>query len=120
MARPQLPESLVSLTEDLTVPALGDADLSRLASLADASPEDFQKACALAFRKLVVAGFQTLQAPRNWKEQATTLDLWRKLEGMDAKDKGGLVPVGMVGVLRSVSRRPVLDAEAVEEEPAFE
>ena len=46
---------------------------------------------------------------------------------MDSRDKGG-IPVGLVGVMRSVSRRPVLDAEIAPdpeeggevEEPEFE
>ena len=72
-------------------------------------------------RRLAVAGFREIRAPRNYKELATVVDLWRKLEGMDSKDKGGGLPAGLVGVFRSVSRRPVMDAvEVGEAEPGFE
>src|SRR6478609_7650497 len=102
MAKPPLPADLLALT--VAQPALPEAEISRLASLATASPEEFQKAAGQAFRRLVVAGFQTLQAPRNWKEQATAVDLWRKLEGLDKADKAGVVPAGLVTVMRGISR----------------
>ena len=111
-----LPKNVISLTHDLTVPALPDVEIARLARLTDSSPEEFQKAMASLFRRLAIEGFRTIQAPRNYKELATVVDLWRKLEGMDAKDKGGGMPAGLVGVLRSVQRRPVMDAETVDAE----
>ena len=113
--RPELPENLQTLTNDLTVPALPDVEIARLARLTNASPEDFQKAMAGLFRRLAVEGFRTIQAPRNYKELATVVDLWRKLEGIDKADKGGGLPAGLVGVMRSVQRRPVMDAETVED-----
>ena len=116
--RPELPENLESLTHDLTVPALPDLEIARLARLTDSSPEDFQKAMASLFRRLAVEGFRTIQAPRNYKELATVVDLWRKLEGMDKADKGSAMPVGLVRVLGTVQRRPVMEAEEVE--PGFE
>ena len=120
MARhtPPLPDSMISLTEDISVPALPDAEIQALARLADASPEDFQRQAARLFRRLAIAGFQAIQAPRNYRELQTVVDLWRKLEGLDAKEKGAM-PVGLVGVLRSVNRR-VIDADPVENEPAFD
>ena len=99
-------------------PALPESSILRLASLTDASPEEFQKAMGALLRRLAVAGFREIRPPRNYKELATVVDLWRKLEGMDSRDKGG-IPVGLVGVMRSVSRRPVMDAVEVEE-PEFE
>lgn len=113
---PALPENLQSLTNDLTVPALPDVEIARLARLTDASPEEFAKAMASLFRRLALEGFRTIQAPRNYKEMATVIDLWRKLEGLDKADKGGGMPVGLVGVLRSVQRRPVMEAEEIADE----
>ena len=115
--RPKLPENLLGLTGYVAPPALQKADISRLSSLLEASPEEFQKAAAVLLRKLAIQGFGNIQAPRNYKEQATVLDLLRKFEGLD-KDKGGAVPVGLVGVLRSVNRRAVVEVE--ECEPGFE
>ena len=119
MPRPRkAPESMLALTEDLTVPALTDSHIASLASLLDAPPEQFQMACATLFRRLALAGFREIRPPRNYRELATVIDLWRKMEGLD-KDKGQAVPVGLVGVLRGVSRR-VVEAETVEPEPSFD
>jgi len=117
-ARPALPDNVLSLTESLTVPALPEAEVSRLARLTEASPEEFQRAMGALLRRLAVQGFREIQAPRNYKELATVIDLWRKLEGLDSKDKGSALPAGLVGVLRSVNRRAVMEAEEVE--PGFE
>ena len=124
--RTKLPENMLALTGDPMPPALPESSILRLASLTDASPEEFQKAMGALLRRLAVAGFREIRPPRNYKELATVVDLWRKLEGMDSKDKGG-IPVGLVGVMRCVSRRPVLDAEIApdpgdgdEGEPEFE
>ena len=111
-----LPKNVLSLTHDLTTPALPDMEIARLARLTDASPEEFSKAMASLFRRLALEGFRTIQAPRNYKELATVIDLWRKLEGLDKQDKGAAMPAGLVGVLRSVQRRPVMDAETVEDD----
>ena len=116
---PKLPESLLSLTEEITAPILPEADIAALSSLVNASPEEFQKAAARVFRRLAIEGFRTIQAPRNYKELSTVVDLWRKLEGIDKADKGQAMPVGLVGVLRGVSRR-VIEAEEVGEEVGFE
>ena len=116
--RKPLPENLLELTEDLSVPALPDAEIAALARLVDASPEDFQRCAARLFKRLAIEGFRTIQAPRNYRELQTVIDLWRKLEGLDSKDKGSM-PAGLVGVLRSVNRRAVVDAEPVEQEPGF-
>ena len=119
--RPKLPENMLALTGDLTAPALPESSILRLASLTDASPEEFQKAMGALLRRLAVAGFREIRPPRNYKELATVIDLWRKLEGMDSKDKGAGIPAGLVGVFRSVSRRPVMDVvEVGEAEPGFE
>ncbi len=112
---PPLPENLL----DLTAPALPEADLAKLAALANADPEKFQAALGSALQSLVIQGFRTLQAPRNWREQATAIDLLRKVQGWDKQDKGNGIPLGMVGVLRSVNRRPVLEL-AADDEPSFE
>ena len=117
----KLPENILALTEDLTVPAIADADIASLARLADASPEDFQRAMAGLFRRLATEGFRTLQAPRNLKEMATVIDLWRKMEGLDKPSGGSNLPSGLVGVMRSVQRRVVVEAEPVEgDEVGFE
>lgn len=120
MPRPakELPESMLSLTEDTSAPALPDGAIAQIAALADAPAEQFQQAAAALFRRLAIAGFREIRPPRNYRELATVVDLWRKLEGLD-KDKGGAVPVGLVGVLRGVSRR-VVEAETVPEVPGFE
>ena len=115
MPRPKLPENGLALTEDPTIPAVSDLCIARLSGLADSSPEDFAKAMAKVMRGLAIEGFRTIQAPRNYKELATVVDLWRKLEGIDKPDKGGGLPIGLVGVMRSVSRRPVVDVVAEDE-----
>jgi len=107
---PELPANIRSLTEGDNVPALPDANISTLARLVDSSPEEFQRGMAALLRRLAVQGFRNIQAPRNYKELATVLDLLRKAEGLD-KDKGGIVPQGLVGVLRSVNRRAVVEVE---------
>ncbi len=114
--RAKLPENLIELTTDMLTPAIPDVEIARLARLTDASPEEFAKAMASLFRRLALEGFRTIQAPRNYKEMATVIDLWRKLEGLDKADKGAGMPVGLVGVLRSVQRRPVMEAEEIEDE----
>lgn len=119
MARPKLPNNLLELAQDLTVPALPDVELVRLARLVDASPEEFSAAMANLMRRLAVEGFRTIQAPRNYKEMATVIDLWRKLEGLDKQDKGGAMPAGLVGVLRSVQRRAVVDVVADDTDEAI-
>ena len=106
-----LPEIVLALTEDLTAPALADTEIASLARLADSSPEEFQKAMASLFRRLAIQGFRTIQAPRNYKEMATVIDLWRKMEGLDKADKGGGLPAGLVGVMRSVQRRVTVEVE---------
>lgn len=112
--RPELPENLLALTE----PALPDADISSLCRLIDADPVEFQKAAAKLFKRLAVEGFRTIQAPRNYKELSTVVDLWRKLEGLDKQDKGGGMPAGLVGVLRGVNRR-IVEVEPVDDDPGF-
>lgn len=116
MPRHKLPETSLALTEDLTVPAVPDLDIARLSRLADSSPEEFAKAMASTFRRLAIEGFRTIQAPRNYKELQTVIDLWRKLEGLDKLDKGGGMPAGLVGVMRSVSRRPAVDVVVEDDE----
>ena len=99
-----LPKNVLSLTHDLTVPALPDVEIARLARLTDSSPEEFQKAMASLFRRLAIEGFRTIQAPRNYKELATVVDLWRKLEGMDKGERpprvGGRPPCSDDGLKR--------------------
>ena len=114
-----LPSNLLELTRDPELPALPDAEIATLAVLLNASPEAFQAAAGRLFRRLAVEGFRTIRAPRNYKELATVVDLWRKLEGVDKADKGGM-PAGLVGVLRSVNRRAVVDVVSDDEVPGFD
>jgi hypothetical protein len=107
---------MLALTENLEPPALGMADIERLARLTDAPPEQFQEACANLFAQLVVQGFQEIRPPRNYKELATVVDLWRKFKGLDAKGQAPGLPQGMVGVLRTVGRRQVVDVPVEPEE----
>jgi hypothetical protein len=115
----ELPANLLELTRDPELPALPDAEISALALLVNASPEAFQAAAGRLFRRLAIEGFRTIKAPRNYKELATVVDLWRKLEGMDKHDKGSM-PAGLVGVLRSVNRRAVVEVVSEVDEPGFE
>ena len=108
---------MLALTENLEPPALGLADIERLARLTDAPPEQFYKACVTLLRQLAVQGFQEIRPPRNYKEQATVLDLLRKFENLDNKGPGAVLPQGMVGVLRTVGRRQVVDVTTEPEEP---
>jgi hypothetical protein len=118
MPRPKPPENVITLTEDLTAPAVPDVEIARLSRLADASPEEFARAMAGTFRRLAIEGFREIAAPRNYKELATAIDLWRKLEGLDKADR--ITPTGLVGVMRSVSRRVVVDVAPDEGDPGFE
>lgn len=111
-----LPSDLLALTEDLEPPALAPLEVDRLAYLIDAPPEQFQKAAAALMRRLVVQGFRQIRPPRNYKEQATAIDLWRKFEQLDVKQGGSVIPQGMVGVLRTVGRRQVVDVPQEPEE----
>jgi hypothetical protein len=111
------PNNLLELSDDPFPPALPDAEIKALSALLDTSPEAFQAAAARLFKRLAIEGFRNIRAPRNLKELQTVVDLWRKLEGLDSKDKG--MPAGLVGVLRSVNRRAVT-VEVGESEPAFD
>lgn len=113
---PELPSDMLALTRDLTEPAIPDAELSALASLADAPAEQFQAAAGALFRRLAIEGFRTIQAPRNIKELNTVVSLWRKLEGLENKGSGDSIPAGLVGVMRPITRR-VVDAVPVDTEP---
>lgn len=113
---------MLSLTESLTVPALGTLEITRLESLLNADPEKFNAAASQLVKRLVVEGFRRIEAPKNYKELSTAIELYRKFTGQDKADKGGSVPAGLVRVVGGISRR-VLDAVEVEpegEEPGFE
>ena len=121
MPPPKLPKNLLALTENTVEPALPDDSLMVLASLADASPEDFQRAAGKAFRLLVIEGFRSLPAPKSWREQSLAVSLWRQAEGLDKGDKQANVAPGLVGVMRSVNRRAIVEIESGEpDDPAFE
>ena len=117
--RPELPSDMLAMTESLTVPALNTLEISRLESLLNSDPDKFQSAAAQLFKRLAVEGFRRIEAPKNYKELSTVIDLWRKLEGLDSKDKGGAIPAGLVRVVGGISRR-VVDAVPVDDEPEFE
>ncbi len=114
---PRRPTPATDLITD-TDPALTDLEVAGLTRMAEASPEEFQAALATVYRRLLVEGLRTVQAPRNLKEVKDLAGMLRQAEGLDKVDKGAGLPVGMVGVLRSVNRRAVVDA--VESEPEFE
>jgi hypothetical protein len=100
---------MLALTEELSAPALPAIQIDQLQALINAPPEEFRQACASMFRRLAVEGFREIRAPRNYKELATVVDLWRKLEGLDTKQNQAAVAPGMVGVLRAVGRRQVME-----------
>lgn len=122
MPRPRkAPAALDEMADELTVPAVSDLDIARVSRALDASPEEFQAALATIYRGLLVEGLRTIQAPRNLKECKDLAGMIRQAEGLDKADKGSSIPVGMVGVLRSVQRRAVVDAEVMDDEvPGFE
>lgn len=115
----ELPSNMLSLTDDPTAPAISNSEIASLARLVESSPEEFQRAAARLFKRLAVEGFREIRPPRNYKELSTVIDLWRKLDGMDKQDKGGM-PVGLVGVIRSVNRRTVVEVVAGEGDPGFD
>lgn len=120
MPRPRkAPAPVDELLDGLTIPAVPDLELARLSGLATASPEDFQAALATVYRGLLIEGLRTLQAPRSLKEVKDLAGMLRQAEGLDKADKGGAMPVGMVGVLRGVTRRAVV-VECEDEVPGFE
>jgi hypothetical protein len=101
-----LPDSLLDFS-----PALQSKDLVDLEqTLAAATPEQFQQLLAMAFRKIMVKGLRDIPAPKSIKELQAVYDMFRKAEGIEAKDRGGS-GVGSGFLPRVVGRKRVVDVE---------
>jgi len=79
-------------------------------TLAAATPEQFQQLLAMAFRKIMVKGLRDIPAPKSIKELQAVYDMFRKAEGIEAKDRGGS-GVGSGFLPRVVGRKRVVDVE---------
>lgn len=97
---------------DLSVPdftpAVKESDLTELVRISEtATPEQFQQALAVVFRKMMVQGLREIPPPRSIKELQAIYDMFRKAEGIEARDRGGGAPSG--GFLpRVVGRRSLV------------
>lgn len=112
---PENPQSddncnLIALPQDLR-----DA----LTAAANADPAEIQQAFGRVAQVIVSRGITTIQMPRTVAELKTWFEIFRKAHGLDQpapKDAGA---GGLLGPLRTVSRR-VVPVEAVESGPAAE
>ena len=112
-------------TEDLIPPEIPKVfdprDLAQLEALAlKATPEDFQKACATFFRRLLVKGLENIPVPKTIKEVQAVADLLRKAENLDGKggpSGGRLVKPHTFGRGRASGGDKVVEAEVVESSP---
>lgn len=100
--------------------AFESRDLAALEKIAvSATPEEFQRAAAMYFRRLLVKGLANVPVPKTIKEIQAVADMIRKSEGLDGK--GGPTIGGLVGprnVVRGVLRRSddeIREAEVVKE-----
>lgn len=112
-ARSPKPPETEALIPDMPS-VFNKTDLVHLEKLAvTATPEEFQAASAMFFRKLLVRGLENVPVPRTIKEIQSIADLIRKAEGIDAKN--GAPAQGLVAVRGfSRGRAKVVDAEEVD------
>lgn len=96
-------------------PALKPFELADIESIIEgATPEQFQQALALLMRKMMVRGLKDIPPPKSIKELQVLYDMFRKAEGIEARDRGGGAPAA--GFLpRMVSRKPMGVIEVTEE-----
>jgi len=108
-------EDVDDLLDELCIPVFTQAEIAPVSEAAELGHDEFQKASATLYQKMLVEGFKTISAPKNLKELATVQKLYREAAGLDKKDQG-VVPQGFVPNMRNVSRRtiepapPVIDA----------
>jgi hypothetical protein len=94
-------------------PALRPSELLDLeAVIESATPEQFQQLLAAALRKMMVRGLRDIPPPKSIKELQAMVTMFRQVEGIEARDRGGGAPPA--GFLpRTVSRKAmVVEAEA--------
>ena len=72
-------------------------------ALADASPQEFQGACAKVAQAALALGMATIEPPRTIKELATWWSIYRQMSGLDAKQ--ATAQAILFQPMRSVKRR---------------
>ena len=99
---------------DLT-PALRPSELLDLeAVIESATPEQFQQLMSVCIRKMMVRGMKDIPPPKSIKELQVMVTLFRQMEGIEARDRGGGAPPA--GFLpRTVSRKAMVSSEEVVE-----
>jgi hypothetical protein len=110
------PKGKKEMDTALIDPAMEGSELAELDRIIEsASPEQFQQALSLVFRKLMARGLREIPAPKTIKELQAVYDMFRKAEGIEARDKGGGAPA--TGFLpRVVTRKLKADPEPMEAE----
>jgi len=74
-------------------PALTPEELAEVKHvLATATPEQFQQALSVILRKMLVAGFKDIPAPKSIKEMEVVFNMVRKAEGVEARERGHGMP----------------------------
>jgi hypothetical protein len=106
-------ESLVDNAIDMS-PALTPEELAEVKHvLATATPEQFQQALSVILRKMLVAGFKDIPAPKSIKEMEVVFNMVRKAEGVEARERGHGMPAS--GFLpRVVGRKAIPNIVEVE------
>lgn len=105
-------EQLVERNGDIDLtPALRPSELLDLeAVIESATPEQFQQLMSVCIRKMMVRGMKDIPPPKSIKELQVMVTLFRQMEGIEARDRGGGAPPA--GFLpRTVSRKAIVDVE---------
>lgn len=98
---------------DLT-PALRPSELLDLeAVIESATPEQFQQLMSVCIRKMMVRGMKDIPPPKSIKELQVMVTLFRQMEGIEARDRGGGAPAS--GFLPRTIKRGVIGGDAVVE-----
>ena len=94
--------------------------LAALKNVHSAAPEDAQTALGKFAQVIALSSATSIPGPRTIQEFKIWVDLWRKLTGLDlppAKDAG---PSGLLGSMRTVTRRSARVVELPAAEPVAE
>ena len=105
-------EQLVERNGDIDLtPALRPSELVDLeAVIESATPEQFQQLMSVCIRKMMVRGMKDIPPPKSIKELQVMVTLFRQMEGIEARDRGGGAPPA--GFLpRTVSRKAIVSSE---------
>jgi hypothetical protein len=113
-------DELADMLDEISVPMLTEAEIAPLTEAMDYGAEEFQKASAALYQRMLVEGFKTIAAPRNLKELATVHKLFREAAGLDKTKDQGVVPQGFVPNMRTVSRRTIEATPPIIDQPAID